>query len=79
MKQQMSAQQRRRSWLDQGSDNLSLPVGRSAWGHFGQKCPKFENFVWTKMGSFGKFWDQTFMGIIRGPVVSKPWLFLAQV
>ena len=22
----------------------------------------------TKMGSFRKFWDQTFMGIIRGPI-----------
>ena len=22
--------------------------------HFGQKCPNFENFAWTKMRGFGK-------------------------
>ena len=44
------------------------PTGRKVGGHFGQKCPKSENFVRTKMGGFGKFWDQTFIGIIMGPV-----------
>ena len=47
-------------------------IGPTGWkvaqGHFGQKCPNFENFAWTKMGGFGKNWDQTFMGINRGPV-----------
>jgi hypothetical protein len=47
------------------------PTGRKVGGHFGQKCPKFENFVRTKMGGFGKFWDQTFMGIIRGPKTTR--------
>ena len=42
-------------------------TGRKVGGRFGQKCPNFENFAWTKMGGFGKNWDQTFMGIIRGP------------
>ena len=44
-------------------------TGRKVRGHFGQKCPKFEIFVRTKKGHFGKFWDQTFMGIIRGPAL----------
>ena len=44
-------------------------TGRKVGGRFGQKCPNFENFAWTKMGGFGKIWDQTFMGIIRGPVI----------
>jgi hypothetical protein len=57
-------------------------TGRKVGGHFGQKWPNFENFAWTKMGGFGKFWDQTFMGIIRGPTeislhptcpLSPPW------
>ena len=29
-------------------------TGRKVGGHFGQKCPNFENFAWTKMGGFGK-------------------------
>ena len=42
-------------------------IGATGRGHCGQKCPNFENFAWTKMGGFGKIWDQTFMGIsIRG-------------
>ena len=47
-------------------------IGPTIWevrGDFGQKCPNSENFVRTKMGGFGKFGGQTFMGIIRGPVV----------
>ena len=47
-------------------------TGRKVRGHFGQKCPNFENFVWTKMGGFGKIWDQTFMGIIPGPALPPP-------
>ena len=32
-------------------------------GHFGQKCPpNSENFVWTKMGGFGKIWDGDYPG-----------------
>ena len=44
-------------------------TGRKVGGHFDQKCPNFEYFAWTKMRGFGKIWDQTFMGIIRGPGV----------
>ena len=43
-------------------------TGRKVGGHFGQRCPNFENFAWTKMRGFGKIWDQTIMGIIRGPL-----------
>ena len=43
-------------------------TGRKVGGHFGQICPNFGNFVGTKMGGFGKFWDQTFIGTIPGPV-----------
>jgi hypothetical protein len=46
-------------------------TGRKVGGHFGQKCPNFEKIAWTKMGGFGKFWDQTFMGIIRGPYMGS--------
>ena len=46
-------------------------TGRKFGGRFGQKCPNFENFAWTKMGGFGKIWDQTFMSIIRGPIPSE--------
>ena len=28
------------------------------------------------MGGFGKFWDQTFMGIIRGPIYLSPFLLI---
>jgi hypothetical protein len=42
-------------------------TGRKVRGHVGQKCPNFGNFVGTKMGGFGKFWDQTFIGTIPGP------------
>ena len=43
-------------------------TGWKVRGHSGQKCPNFEIFVRTKMGGFGQFWDQTFMGIVRGPL-----------
>ena len=33
------------------------------------KSPNFKNFVRTKMEVFGYFWDQAFMGIIRGPTI----------
>jgi hypothetical protein len=46
-------------------------TGRKVRGHVRQKWPNFENFVWTKMGGFGKFWDQTFMGIIPGPFLTQ--------
>ena len=46
-------------------------TGRKVGGRFSQKCPNFENFAWTKVGGFGKIWDQTFMGIIRGPTETR--------
>ena len=40
------------------------PTGWKVGGHFGQKCPKSETFVRTKIGGFGEFWDQTFNNVI---------------
>ena len=54
-------------------------TGRKVGGHFGQKCPNFENFAWTKMKGFGKIWDQTFMGIIRGPPLNREFWLLSGV
>ena len=48
MKQQMPAQQRRRSWLDQRSDKLSLPAGRS--GVILDNMPKLRKFYPDKNG-----------------------------
>jgi hypothetical protein len=50
-------------------------TGRKVRGHFGQIWAKFENFVRTKMMGFGKFWDQTLMGIILGPC-HNPYIIL---
>ena len=44
-------------------------TGRNVTGNVGQKWPNFGNFVWTKMGGFGKIWDLTFIGTIPGPMV----------
>ena len=60
----MPSKQKRLGWI---YVRTNLAYGRKVRGHFGQKGPNFENFVRTKMGGFGKFWDQTYMGIIRGP------------
>ena len=65
MKWQIPGQQRKR--LVGSVFGQIEPTGWEVRGDFGQKCPNSENFVRTKMGGFGKFWDQTFMGIIRGP------------
>jgi hypothetical protein len=54
--------------------------------HAQTKMPKFENFVRTKMGGFGKFWGQTFIGIIPGPVgrcflncPSREWMLMVMI
>ena len=48
---------------------------RTIWGYQlesqGPFQTKIENFVWTKRGGFGIFWDQTFMGTIQGPLVQS--------
>ena len=46
-------------------------TGQKVGSHFSQICPNFGNFVGTKMGGFGKFWDQTFIGTI--PVLMQAW------
>jgi hypothetical protein len=46
-------------------------TGRKVRGDVGQKWPNFGNFVWTKMGGFGKIWDLTFMGVIPGPGLAR--------
>ena len=66
MKWQMPGQQRQRL-----VGSLFGQIGPTGWevrGDFGQKCPNSKNFIQTKMGGFRKIWDQTFMGIIRGPI-----------
>jgi len=60
----MPSKQRRPGWIHV---RTNLAYGRKVRGHFGQKGPNFQNFVRTKKGGFGKFWPQTFIGIIRGP------------
>ena len=66
MKWRMAAQQRRRIGLDHRSDRLSLPAGMS--GVISDKNAKIlSGHKW----GFGKFWDQTFMGIIRGPLADQ--------
>ena len=68
MKQQMPTQQRRQSWLDQRSDKLSLPAGRSEVisDKNAQNSKILSGQKWGVSGNFG---IKHFMGIIRGPQV----------